>query len=172
MSTPYKTSHFSVLVTMGQRDEDIQAQILIVSVHLYKDPFSKSESPGISHQCQLHYTYRPVMFISRSQLSCTSQEVEYKLPEQQDGSAWTTGKSRRLHGLALRLNRTAALTAQKTLKIPAPLAGRAHKHNSCRRQEKDSLLFQVPDQKQAWLKRIRSQNHTLFWTAEKILYGK
>lgn len=38
MSIPYKTSHFSVLVTMGQRDEDIQAQILIISVHLYKDP--------------------------------------------------------------------------------------------------------------------------------------
>lgn len=38
MSIPYKISHISVLVTMGQRDEDIQAQMLMVSVHLYEDP--------------------------------------------------------------------------------------------------------------------------------------
>lgn len=34
---------------MGQRDDDIQAQIIIISVHLYKDPiFSKLKAQVFS----------------------------------------------------------------------------------------------------------------------------
>lgn len=149
MSIPYKTPHFSVLVTVGQRDEGIQAQILIISVLLYKDP--------------IFWKLKAQVFLTNASctistdLSCLFLDLSYHTPLKRwnincQGSRMVLPeqcKLRRLHGLALRLNRTAALTAQKTLKIKtsSPLAGKAHKHNSCRRQEKDSLLFQVPEQK-------------------------